>query len=374
MKRAQKDLIIKDLPKKMVFLIGPRQVGKTHLAKEVAKEFKYTQYLNYDELNDRDTIITKSWLDNTELLILDELHKMDNWKNYLKGLFDTKNNDLKILVTGSARLDIFNHVGDSLAGRYFCHHLMPLSPSEINQLNKPLDLKKLITRGGFPEPYLAESNIQADRWRMQYIDSLINIDVLSFDNIQNLGAIRTVFELLRTRVGSPISYNSIAQDVGVSPTTVKKYINVLEALYIVFRITPFSKNIARSILKEPKIYFFDTALVKDKNNGAKFENLMALNLLKHVYATRDYKGKNLKLHYLRNKDKREVDFLLAEDDNIELIIEAKYSDDSLSHNLKFFAQRYNLKATQVVFNPRTTRKVENIPIINAEQFLISLIL
>ena len=355
----------------MVFLVGPRQVGKTHLAKSIAKGFQYTEYLNWDHVPDRAIIKKQSWLPNTELLILDELHKMPKWKNYLKGLYDTKPTHLKILVTGSARLDVFKKAGDSLAGRYFAHHLLPLSPSELNQLRRPIDLKKLMQRGGFPEPYLAESNVDADRWRAQYINSLITVDVLDFEKIQDLSAIRTVFELLRSRVGSPISYDSIARDVGISPTTIKKYIRVLESLYIVFRVTPYSKNIGRSLLKTPKIYFFDTALVNG-DDGCKFENMLAVNLLKQIYCKRDYEGKNYILQYLRDKEKREVDFAIACDEKIENIIEAKLSDDALSKNLHYFAKQYDLPATQIVYHLAHSHTVDGINIVDAKRFFIGL--
>ena len=269
MRRYQKSAILRDLDKKMVLLAGPRQAGKTWLAKNIGEDFPNTVYLNYDHNEDRKMIHDTAWLSSTELLILDELHKMPQWKNYLKGVYDTKPKSLKILVTGSARLDIFNQVGDSLAGRYFIHRLMPFSPAELSKVGASVNLDQLMERGGFPEPYLAKQAIDAERWRLQYTDSLIRTDVLDFDNIQNLRAIQLVFELLREKVGSPISYKSIAEDVAVSPHTVKKYIDILEALYIVFRVTPYSKNIARSLLKEPKIYFFDNGLVKG-NAGARF--------------------------------------------------------------------------------------------------------
>lgn len=286
MKRDQKDKIIQDLAKKMVFIVGPRQAGKSWLAKDIARGFERTTYLSYDAIEDRKIIKAKGWLPSTELLILDELHKMPKWKNYLKGLCDTKRESLKIIVTGSARLSAFSKAGDSLAGRYFTHHLLPLSPAELKQLALPIDINRLMTRSGFPEPYLAPNDIDAERWRMQYINSLITVDVLNFDNISNLKAMQTVFELLRYKVGSPISIKGIAEDVSVSPHTVKKYIQVLEDLYIIFRVTPFSKNIARSILKEPKIYFFDTGLVKG-DHGAQFENFSATCLVKHIYMKRD---------------------------------------------------------------------------------------
>jgi len=133
MERYQKRAILRDLNKKMVFLAGPRQAGKTTLAKNIAQEFKDSfVYLNYDRLEDRKIIVKEAWLPSTELIILDEIHKMPKWKNYLKGVYDTKSSHQKILVTGSARLEIFNKVGDSLAGRYFLHRLMPLSPAEYN--------------------------------------------------------------------------------------------------------------------------------------------------------------------------------------------------------------------------------------------------
>jgi len=167
MKRVQFSNILKDLSKKMVFLAGPRQVGKTFIAKAIADTFPHPLYLNYDHLEDRKIILEQSWLPQADLIIFDELHKMPEWKNYLKGVYDTKQAHQHILVTGSARLDIFNHMGDSLAGRYFLHHLLPLSPAELTQLHIPYQLDHLIEQSGFPEPFLAD-RIEANRWRLQY--------------------------------------------------------------------------------------------------------------------------------------------------------------------------------------------------------------
>lgn len=373
MKRIQTDIILKDLKKKMVFIIGPRQVGKTWLAKKIAENFNSTVYLNYDSQQDRAIIASENWLPNTELLILDELHKMPDWKNYIKGVYDTKHQDLKILVTGSARLNTYKNLGDSLAGRVFTHRLLPFSPAELTKINQNIDLDHLLTRSGFPEPFLAEKNIDAARWRMQYVDGLIRTDILDFENIHNLKAIQLTLEILRERVGSPISYKSIAEDVGASPNTIKKYIQIFEALYIVFRITPYHKNIARSLLKEPKIYFYDTGLVKD-NEGARFENLVAGCLLKHVYAKIDIKAENYALHYLRTKDGKEVDFALIKDEKIAQLIEVKLTNNNLSKDLYAFAKKYNLPAVQLVKNLKTAHIKDDIEIRHALQYLCELML
>jgi predicted AAA+ superfamily ATPase len=351
----------------MVLLAGPRQAGKTTLAKSIAQEFASSLYLTYDHAEDRKIILNEAWLP-TELLILDEIHKMPKWKNYLKGVYDTKQPHQKILVTGSARLEIFNRVGDSLAGRYFLHRLLPLSPAECEKVHTAYTLERFLERGGFPEPFLARSLVDANRWRLQYTDSLLRIDVLDFENIHNLNAIRLVFELLREKVGSPISYTSIAEDAAISPNTVKKYIQILEALYIVFRITPFSKNIARSLLKEPKIYFFDTGLVKG-DKGIRFENFVAGCLLKHVLAKVDYQAKNYSLQYLRTKERKGVDFALVCDQKIEKMIEVKHADHSISESLRFFHEKYKLPAFQVVQELKREKHDGGIKIIQGINFL-----
>ncbi|MBW1813290.1 MAG: ATP-binding protein [Deltaproteobacteria bacterium] len=371
MERKQKNLIVKDLKKKMVFLTGPRQVGKTWLSKEIAKDFPESVYLNYDSLEDRKIIKSEMWLDRTKLLILDELHKMPGWKNYLKGVYDTKPEHMAIFVTGSARLEAFRQSGDSLAGRYFTHRLLPFSPSEVRPAIPVDDLERFLTRGGFPEPFLAEDSIDADRWRLQYIDGLIRTDILDFEKIHDFKAIQLVLDLLRSRVGSPVSYKSLAEDVGIAPNTVKKYIQILESLYIIFRVTPFSKNIARSILKEPKIYFFDTGMVEG-DEGIQFENLVGLCLLKHVYSLVDYQGKPYSLCYLRTKDRKEVDFCLVNRDKPELMIEVKRSDPDPDKSIVHFNKRFNIPGVQVVLHLKREKKEREIEIRKGLNYLMSL--
>ena len=346
MDRKQKSLIIRDLKKKMVFISGPRQVGKTWLAKELAKEFSSPIYLNWDELDHRQVIKNKSWPLKTNLLIFDEIHKMPQWKNYLKGLFDTKKDELSILVTGSARLEHFRKGGDSLAGRFFRHRLGPLTIAELPSPQED-DVGKLMKRGGFPEPFLATDDESANRWRLQYMDGLIRNDILDFEKLHDFRAIEQILQLLRRKVTSPVSYKSIAEDVQVSPNTVKKYIHILEELYIIFRVTPYSKNIARSLLKEPKIYFYDTGMVVG-DDGQRFENFTAVSILKHLHLIEDLEGKQSSLYYLRTKEGKEVDFVLEVDNHPDMIVEAKLAEKILSPQLHYFHQKYKLKAAQVV--------------------------
>jgi predicted AAA+ superfamily ATPase len=367
MNRKQADAIITDLDSKMVFIVGPRQVGKTWLAKKIGESFEKTVYLNYDHFEDRQVIEDASWLPGTELLILDELHKMPEWKNFLKGVFDTKADTLKILVTGSARLDTWRQAGDSLAGRAFTHRLLPFSPAELSESSYADDMDRLLERGGFPEPFLAEDPVLHKRWRMQYIDGLVQTDVLDFEQIHDFKAMQTTVELLRRSVGSTVSFASLTRDIGTSPNTVKKYIGILEALFIVFRITPWSKNIARSLLKEPKIYFYDTGLVNGEP-GAVFENFMAVNLYKHTCARRDYGGVDSALNYIRTKDGREVDFCLVEDGEPVHMIEAKMSNATPAKSLVWISDQFSVPCSQVLRQCRLEKTSGSIQVRDALAF------
>jgi len=372
MKRYQQEIIEKDLNKKMVFIVGPRQVGKTWLAKEISKKFKNPLYLNYDNSKHRKIIKDESWLDKTDLIIFDEIHKMKNWKNYLKGIYDTKLPELKILVTGSARLETFQQSGDSMAGRYYLHHLLPFSLKEIKDIDVQAGLMpaqdSLINLGGFPEPYLSNSIKEANRWRKLYINGLIREDILNFENIRNLKTINLLFELLRERIGSPLSYNSLARDLDTSPNTIKKYIEIFESLYIIFKITPYSKNIARSILKEPKIYFYDTGLVKG-DEGIKFENFVAVSLLKNCLYENDSNGENFNLQYIRTKDSKEVDFTITNNNKISEIIEVKHKKSTIPRNLKYFTEKYNLKGVLLLKELKNEYKANNIEVRLSENYL-----
>lgn len=374
MERYLDHLVRRDLQHKMVFLTGPRQVGKTTLSHQLVAELG-GQYLNHDVAQDRSLIVNQRWNPRAPLLVLDEIHKMRDWKAWLKGVFDGKPPAQQLMVTGSARLDTFRQGGESLAGRFFGWRLHPLSVREwCTQTGASPDaaLSHLLERGGFPEPCLADSKEQAERWRRQYFDGLVRDDVLEFSRIQEVNAIRLFAQLLRQRVGSPLSLASISRDLGVSPTTLKKYLEILEALYIVFVVRPWHDNIARAVLQTPKVYFFDTGLVEG-DDGIRFENLVATALLKHVQWQHDAQGREVQLHYIRTKDGAEVDFAISEKNQLTHLIECKLGDDKPHRALKRFAEQHPLTAAvQVVRDLRHSFETQGLKIHRADEWLMAL--
>ncbi|MGA8148045.1 MAG: ATP-binding protein [Gallionellaceae bacterium] len=342
MKRYLSGTVLSDLRKKMVLLTGPRQVGKTTLAKDLMASYHRPQYLNWDVSDDRRILLGQSWSPRADFLVLDEIHKMPDWKGYLKGVFDGRNKGQAILVTGSARMETYRQSGESLAGRYFQARLHPFSVREWVELTdaRPEEvLDRLIERGGLPEPFLAEDAVQAERWRQQYFTDLVREDVLEFSRIHEIRAMRLLVELLRDRVGSPLSIASVARDLQVAPNTVARYLDILEALYVIFLVRPYHHNVARAILKEPKVYFFDTGYVRG-DNGIKWENACATMLLKHVHFEQDTVGKHSSLNYLRTKDGAEVDFVLCEAGAPSHLIECKHSDNRPASALVKFAEQF----------------------------------
>ena len=374
MKRHIFSAIKNDLVRKMILVTGPRQVGKTHLAKMMMPEFTSAQYLNFDVPADADVIRSRSWPLRCALLIFDELHKMHEWKQYLKGVFDGRDQGQAILVTGSARMETFRQAGESLAGRYFHFHLLPFSVRELaGEMSPGEALAQLNTLGGFPEPFLSGSADHAARWRSQYYTDLVREDILEFGRVNELRVMKILLEMLRSRTGSPLSFKAIAEDLQVAPQTVRRYVSILESLYIVFLVRPFHRNVARAILKEPKLYFYDTGLVIG-DEGARLENTFAVSLLKHVRFINDTTAKGLLLAYLRTKEGREVDFVLVEGETVRELIEVKTADANPAPALIYFKERFfnTARCVQAVMHLRREQCLSCVEIREAASYLAEL--
>jgi predicted AAA+ superfamily ATPase len=369
MKRYLENAIIKDLKEKIVFLSGPRQVGKTTLSRQLIPDHVY---LNFDASRDRRIIMSEEWDRETKLVVFDELHKMKKWKSWIKGIYDTEGISPALLVTGSARLDIYRKGGDSLAGRFFSYRLHPFTVKEIcesTQEDASSALQKILRLGGFPEPYLKNSEKFAKRWRRTHIDTILREDLLDLENVRDIKALEILIDLLKVRVGSTTSFSSLANDLQVSINTVKHWLQILENMYVIFPVRPYHKNIARSILKETKYYFYDTGNVEGEF-AAKLKNTVACAIMRELHFHEDTRGSRVSLHYLRDKEKHEVDFLIIIDNKPVQLVEVKVSDDVFAPSL-FRFQRYlsGVKAIQIVYNLEKKKSKAGARMLPAHEYL-----
>lgn len=351
MERIYQKYINEFLNKKIVLISGPRQCGKTTLSQMGHKSFIY---LNFDNEVDRKTLSELSWDKKKKLIIFDELHKKPKWKQWLKGIFDKNEFENQFIVTGSARLDTFKKVGDSLAGRYFHYRLHPLDVREVCKIEKKSNpdqvIDQILNFSGFPEPFLANNKRFYNLWKKTHLDIILRQDLITTEDIKSLRSIELLIDLLKDRVGSPISYSNLAQDLQVSDKTIKHWLEILENLYIIFKLTPFSKNIARSNLKQPKYYFYDVARVT-ASDGARFENLVACSLLKEVQFRTDCLGEEWELCYLSKKGGIEIDFAIILENKLKYAIEVKLSDTNLAKNFSpFLNELKNIEKIQLVKN------------------------
>lgn len=333
-KRYLTPQVLEDLRRKMVFVAGPRQVGKTTLA--LGLPGAAAGYLNWDVPAGRERILRRE-LPAAPLWIFDEIHKYRTWRNYLKGLYDARPEGQQILVTGSARLDLYRYSGDSLQGRYHMLRLHPLSAAELG-LGTAAELEPLLVLGGFPEPYFSGSETEARRWSREYRNLLVREEVVSLERVQDLGTLELLVLRLPELVGSPLSVNALREDLQVSHKTVANWLAILERLYAVFRLAPFGAPRLRAVKKAQKHYHFDWSLVPDA--AARFENLVASHLLKWVHFRQDTEGLDLELRYFRDVEGREVDFVVTERRRPLLLIEAKAADSPVDPALRYLKRRF----------------------------------
>ena len=322
-----------DLSRKMVFVSGPRQVGKTTLARRFLPD--PAGYLNWDVPEHRDAIL-RGRLPATDMLVFDELHKFRDWRALLKGLYD-RQDGTRILVTGSGRLDYYRHGGDSLQGRYHHLRLHPLSVAELG-IDDAAGLRRLLDRGGFPEPYLSDSADAAQRWSREYRVRLVEDEIADLERVQDLSALQLLAVRLSDLVGSPLSVNALREDLQVSHRTVARWLEILERLYAIVRLAPFGAPAIRAIKQAQKHYHYDWLPIGD--TAARFENLVALHLLKWVHHEQDVRGREIELRYFRDIDGREVDFVLTEHGEPTHLIEAKWRDRPPDRSLRYLSERF----------------------------------
>ncbi len=380
--------IVDDLNDKMVFVGGPRQVGKTTLCRNfIAASFGNHAYFNWDNRSDRKAIMAASWPGDAELLIFDELHKYRQWKGLIKGEYDKLKDRFKFLVTGSARLDLYRKGGDSLQGRYHYYRLHPFTLAEIegipynHSILGELLLKQdfhqdalntLDSFGGFPEPVIMQSKRQLRRWHNEKLERMFREDILDVQSIRDVGNMKLLSDILPSKVGSLLSLNSLREDLEVSHRAVTHWMAILEAFYYHFRIYPYTTNKIRSLKKEPKLYLWDWSEVEDE--AARFENLIASHLLKFVHFIVDHEGYKAELHYLRDVDKREVDFLITINNKPWFAVEVKLNDTALSPGLLYFGNRLAIPYLyQVVKKDKTDTLEKGVRIISAGKFLAGLV-
>ncbi len=372
MRRYLEEFIIRDMKEKIILLSGARQVGKTTMARQLVDSYAY---LNYDSSSDRRLIVSEEWSRDVDLVVFDELHKMRDWKSWVKGVYDTEGISPALLVTGSARLDTYRKGGDSLAGRFFSFRLHPLSVKEICRFpgeEPDTALDTILRFGGFPEPYLKKDETFARRWRRTHTDIVIREDLLDLERVRDIKSIEILIDLLRARVGSLTSYSSLANDLQVSVHTVKHWLQILENLYIIFPVRPYHRDISRSILKTSKYYLYDTGEVQG-GPGPRLENTVACALMKEIHFIEDTTGRRGGLFFLRDKEKREVDFLVVIDGRPVMMVEVKKGDDTFSRALfRFHGFLPTAAPVQVVYRLKHPRSSGAAKMLSAPDFLLNL--
>lgn len=337
--RYLKPAVIQDLKAKMVFVGGPRQVGKTTLAismLEPATE-KNQAYMNWDILRHQKMILKGEFPLSNPLIILDEIHKYARWRNLIKGLYDEHHSTNQFLVTGSARLDYFNKGGDSLLGRYHYYRLHPFSLPELNTQPTKSDAEHLLAWGGFPEPLFSGDTKTLNRWQNERNHRIVHEDLISLQQVKELSLLDLLMDALPTKVGSPLSLKSLAEDLQVSPATIQRWVTLFDNLYVSFRIAPYGAPRIRAVKKEQKLYLWDWTQISDP--GARFENMVASHLLKFCHFQTDTLGERYELRYLRDTDKREVDFVVLKEKKPLFAVECKVSDKELSPHISYFKDR-----------------------------------
>lgn len=340
----------------MVFLGGPRQVGKTTLAQTLLNYYdEHPAYLNWDSDIHRSKIKNREWPKSEPLIIFDEIHKFKNWRNLIKGFYDTLKNTHSFLVTGSARLDHFRKGGDSLLGRYHYYRLHPYSLPELHYQGD--SLQRLLKFGGFPEAYHEADERNLRRWHNQRLGRLIRTDLRDWEDVNDLDKIYALAEELPNRVGSPLSINSLANDIEADFKTIKRWLGILSSLYYSYQISPYGSLKIRAVKKEQKLYLWDWSQIESP--GIRFENMVGSHLLKYCHYLEDVEGYKTELRFLRDTDKREVDFVVLKNKKALFAVECKQGEKQLSPHIRYFKERTNIPNFYQVHMGQTHQQVDD---------------
>jgi predicted AAA+ superfamily ATPase len=338
--RYLKDDVLRTLQKKMVFIGGPRQVGKTtfSIGFLTPPSVKNSQYLNWDNPQDQKTIIKNEISLNSKTCVFDEIHKYKKWRNLIKGIYDKNFEDHQFIVTGSARLDHFRKGGDSLLGRYRYFRMHPFTVSELNL--SAADIGGLLQFGGFPEPFFSQNQKEHKLWLNERSYRLVRDDIKDLTAIKETSLIALLLELLPSRVGSLLSLNSLSEDIQVSQNSIDRWLQELEHLYYCYRISPYGSSKIRAIKKIQKLFLWDWSEVL--NPGPRFENMVAGHLLKWCHYLEDTEGDKYELRYLRDTDGHEVDFVVLKNKKALFAVECKTGEASLAKSIHYFKDRLDI--------------------------------
>ena len=340
--RYIKKPVISDLKSKMVFIGGPRQVGKTTLALSFLPEpnTKSPAYFNWDDVSDRSKLMRGELPPNEQIIILDEIHKFARWRNLVKGFFDKKREEMSFLITGSARLDYYSKGGDSLQGRYHYYRLHPFSLRELSAVPTEDDLDLLLKFGGFPEPLFKSEKKFWRRWQRERLQRVIYDDIRDLETVKEISLLELLASELPHRVGSPLSVKNLKELLQVAHETVERWLKIFERMYYCFRLPPFGPPKVRAVKKEQKLYLWDWSLIEEA--GPKFENFVASQLLKYCHFIEDTEGYRMELRFLRDTDKREIDFVVIKDGKPEFAVECKTGEKDISPSIHYFKERVKI--------------------------------
>ncbi len=329
--------------RKMVFIGGPRQVGKTTLSQSLigpGTNETHEAYLNWDDPASRKLFLRGQLPGQFPCYVLDEIHKFKNWRAMVKGFYDKRKSVTQFIVTGSARLDYYRKGGDSLLGRYHYYRLHPYSLGEADSKFQPETLHKLLEFGGFPEPFFHGDSTFTRRWQKERVSRIVDEDVRDLENIKELSLIELLADALPSRVGAPLSIKNLREDLASSHEAVERWVTILERMYYAFRIPPFGSPKIRAVKKEQKLYLWDWSEVEEPS--FRFENLVASQLLKWCHFMDDTQGHRMELRFIRDTDKREIDFVVIKDKKPVFAVECKTGEKVASSAAHYFRARTSI--------------------------------